>query len=150
MSLVEQYMTTLTPDYGKKVPFEVFKNPSVKEWRDIQGSNSDVRGIIVGDDLIAWTTYGDLHFNVMKELNLGRDIIPVLIYGTPHNAAHILVTDASRQTDWWHNSEIIEKIETGCRYLRRTFTSIEVSFYDEVMVGRWDSLEKEEVPAEDA
>lgn len=140
--IAEGFVTTLTPDYGARKPFDVFKNPSRKEWREIAGQHDEVRAYIVGDDVFAWPVFGDLHANVARALGITNGI-SVLIMGDYRGEASIQVTDATRHTSWLHNPGTADAIR-DCAFLDRTFEFIEIGFFDETVVGDWSELSGDE------
>jgi hypothetical protein len=142
MTLCEGYADTI--EVGNR-SWDIFRNPSRKEYIEALGSNGEVRAFLVGDDMIIWNAYGATHSTVRdraKQLRLPHDtIIPLLIYGRPGRECIAVVTDHVQNTMWSHNGAVVAAIENN-PYMRRVFPKkIEVSFYDQDIVGDWRELD---------
>lgn len=135
--LIEKYQTGFKGIKGEMA--DIFRNPTTKEWRECEQYN-EVRGMVVGDDLLIWNPYTAVHQMVRDELNLPREAIPLTIMGILRGEAHVTVTDNSAQTPWHHNPEVARAIRS-CGYVQNNFTDIEISYYDESIVGDWNAPE---------
>lgn len=121
-------------------PVELFKNPDKREYLQVLGDNDQVRALILGDDLIIWNVFSDLHVRVMEQIKAPNTVIPVVIYGRPGDpVASVQVTDASKSTVWHHNGNVDNEIFT-CAALQQIFVDFDISYYDEDIVGSWSSL----------
>jgi hypothetical protein len=140
IDLMEAFQASITPTYGKvKNPVDIFRNPSSKEWREIGGNDNGVRGYLVGDDLLVWDTGKTLHFEVREQLKLNDKAIPVYIYGMLRQRVEVVVSDASKNTPWFHNPEVSEAIRENA-FMQTNFKGISVGYFDEDIVGDWENL----------
>ncbi len=64
-------------------------------------------------------------------------MIPVYLYGEPRGDLTVVITDNSDNTMWDHNGDVVEAV-MACGYLTSHFRSIDVEFYDQDIMGRWD------------
>lgn len=138
--LTEKYQAGFSGIKGAEVA--IYRNPTTKEWKDCD-EYGEVRAFIVGDDVLVWNPFTAVHQMVRDHLSLGNDAISVSIGGMFRNEAYINVTDNTRNTPWHHNPEVIAAIRQ-CAFIRTHFTSVEIGFYDEAIVGPWDDLVDDE------
>ncbi len=131
----EKYETGFSGIRGAEVV--IYRNPTRREWKSISEDDS-VRALVDGDDLIVWNTYTALHQMVRDHLNL-RDAISIVIYGSLGQDIGILITDNNRNTQWMHNPDTAETIR-DCAYIANNFSDVEISYFDEAIVGPWDDL----------
>ncbi len=134
--LAEKYQDGFSGIKGAEVA--IYRNPTAKEWKDCD-EYGEVRAFIVGDDVFVWNPFTALHQMVRDHLSLGNEAISVSIGGMFRNEAYINVTDNTRNTPWHHNPEVIAAIRQ-CAFIRTHFTSVEIGFYDEAIVGPWNDL----------
>lgn len=138
---LQQYLTEKYIDgfnvRGKYV--EVFKNPSSKEYREFKGSSDMVRAFLVGSDIYIWNVFKGLHNDIDRVMKFGRNALPVMLFmDRPSDRdVSVVITDYSKGTRWYHNSDIILYLE-GDSYLAGK--DIDVSYFDESIVGRWEEL----------
>ena len=137
IAIVETYAHGFKNFRGQQC--DVFRNPSRREWREVVGKNSHVRAFLDGNDILIWNSFGALHQNVRDTMKLSNDVISLIIYGKPGTDAVIIVTDNTRNTVWWHNGDVADEI-IAHPYIRRNFIDVELSFYDEDIVGDWREL----------
>jgi hypothetical protein len=147
INIVESFTHGFQTTWRRGNSCEVFKNPSLKEYRQCLASNDDVRAFLVGDDILIWNTFEAVHQMVREEMKLDQNAIPINLYGHPGGECIAVITDNSRNSPWWHSGEVIEVIETN-NYLKRNFTNIEIGFYDEDIVGPWGGLTESAIHAE--
>ena len=133
--LFEDFMHAFKVSYHNGI-CEVFKNPSRKEFNQIKGDNDEVRAFLTEDDIYIWNTFSALHQTVREELKLDKYAIPVVLYGNIGEDAAVMITDNVRHTPLYHSSFLAEPIEQN-RYMIKNFTSVEISYYDEDIVGNW-------------
>ncbi len=136
IDLVEKYETGFSGIRGAEVA--IYRNPSPKEWKSCE-QYGEVRAFIMGDDLLIWDVFAAVHQMVREHLHLPNTAIPVILAGTFRGEAHANITDNSRLGPWWHNGEVVNAIQE-CAYLKKNFSGVEVSFYDEAIEGPWDEL----------
>jgi hypothetical protein len=127
----------------RKTQCDVFKNPSVKEYREALVKNDDVRAFIVGQEVLIWNTFSALHQMVRDEMHLSNDAISIVIYGVPRQSCAIVVTDNNRSGPWFHNAAVADVISNN-PYLKRTFPEIDISYFDEDIVGDWVTMDDED------
>jgi hypothetical protein len=135
IDLSEKFHHGFVPTYNRGKPCEVFKNPDRSEVRKLKADMDEVRAYLVGDDIFMWNTYQSLHRTVHDELKLPADALPIIIYGDVDDEASVVVTDASRSTVWHHNAETRGAIMAHPYFAR--CEDVEVSYYDEAIVGQW-------------
>lgn len=140
-SLNEEFSHGFVTFLGKQC--EIFKNPSRKEYAQCLDGNDDVRAFLVGDDILIWNTYSALHQMVREELKLPATAISIVLCGRPDSEAYVSVTDNTKGTVWWHNAAVARAIHKNPA-LNRMFSEIEISYYDEAIVGPWDELDEDE------
>ncbi len=128
--------------YAKEKYAEVYEHPSAKEMAFCLRSG-DCRAFLDGGRLIVWPPLDSIHHNVREQLHLGRDAIPLYLYGHQGRVVSVTVTDDSRDTKWHHNPAVVEEILNHSE-LSRFFddANIEIGFYDEAIVGNWLELEE--------
>jgi hypothetical protein len=128
---------------GQSEICEIFKNPTKSEYKICQGKlNKEVRAFIVGNDLFAWDS-NCLHQTVKNHLKLSDDSIPFIIWGNFENYADCQITDTIKNSHLWHNPKVAEIIMNN-PYIKRNFTQVEVSYYDEDIYGDWAKLTNDE------
>lgn len=137
--LVEKYLGTVIEKWKRSNPdTEVFINPSKKELKEILGNGDNFAAILPDDrDFIAFNSL-TLHQSVREQLKLNKNIITVRCY-LWNTDIDITVTDGTKNTIWHHNP-MIENMIRGNRYIQKTFTNIEINYYDEAIVGDWGKL----------
>jgi putative N-acetylmannosamine-6-phosphate epimerase len=139
--IVEKYLGTVREQWKRENPdTDVFINPTRKELKEILHRRDDFAAIIPNDkDFIAFK--GDtLHQSVREQLKLKKDIITVRCYMW-NTDIDIQVTDNTKNTKWHHNPDIKDAIEDN-KYINKTFTNVEISYYDEAIVGDWSELDE--------
>ncbi len=133
--LNEVFIHEFKPSYTKGKSCEIFKNPTAKEYRTFEGM---ARGFIIDDrTVILWKVYDSLHQTVRDELKLSKDVIPIVIYGDLKSDVNIEVTDNIRNSELLH-TPLSEVIRTNA-YIQAAFRDINVSYFDEAIVGSWDT-----------
>ena len=116
---------------------EVFKNPSVKEYKEAS-VNDRARAFLLNRDMYIWNPYGGIHFEVQEKLKLGKNALPIIIFGSIRGNISIVVTDYSKKTIWHHNPKIKEYILKKS-YLSK-FNVTDISYFDEMIFGPWDEM----------
>ncbi len=151
LDILETFAHGFVPQYGRGQACEVFKNPDRREYKAAKADNDDVRAFLVGDDIYVWNTFQAVHRAVRDELKLPDTAVPLNLYGTPGSEGLANVSDATQGTPLWHNPEVYDMVQEH-PYLLRAFTEIEITYYDEAIVGDWhrdDEDEPEEEEDED-
>lgn len=139
--LNEKYLGTVREKWKRSnTDTEVFINPSRKELKEIMNNSDGFAAIIPDDrDFIAFSG-STLHQSVREQLKLPKNIITVRCYMW-NKDIDITVTDNTKSTVWYHNPMTKEMI-MGNRYINKTFSNIEISYYDEGIVGDWSELDE--------
>ena len=116
---------------------EIFKNPSVKELRDITRNNTAPLGaIITPQDAFMWNRNNSFHFNVRQEIRQ-HGISAILLCDDNFSKCYVDITDNTRNTEFYHKP--CKAIIESNPYMRR-FKILGVSYFDEDIVGSWDKM----------
>ena len=117
---------------------EVFKNPDRRELRELSQEKS-IRAILTQSDCFAWDAFGGLHFTIRNYFKgMFLDSMSVILY-PEGNGVHVFVTDNNKNTQWHHNSQAAELVRSH-PYLNKMWSDIEISYWDEDIVGDWEQI----------
>lgn len=74
-SIYEEWHKFAISDEDADIIFDIFKNPTRKELREVLNSSKyhDARGAVTETDLYIWRADGDIHYGVLGSLNLRAD-----------------------------------------------------------------------------
>ncbi len=114
---------------------DVYYNPTRKELKQWDG-HCDMY-LLSNGNAYAWGNA--MHYDIEKKMNeLDRTAIPVQLY---YNGREVMavVTDSSKRGMWHHNNKVADIIRKH-KYLNKMFSKIEVSYYDEMIVGSWEEM----------
>ena len=138
-SLEEQVIGIEVP-YAKVPYAEVYAHPTQRQMLFCL-KGGDCRGYLDGDRLIVWPPFDALHVTVSESLKLGPEAIPVYLYGHQGKVISVVVSDASKNSNWHHNPKVVDAILSHSE-LSRFFAdeNVDVSFWDEDIVGDWRKL----------
>jgi hypothetical protein len=145
MSRLQHYLLNEEFIEGFKVRkgyVEVFKNPSKKEYNELLGRNDDgVRAFLVKNDIYVWHIYGALHAEVDRKMKFGRNALPIVVYGDDLNKPDfVMVTDYTKNTSWYHNPDTANYIRNSSYLSNKKIRNIEISYFDEDIVGNWEEI----------
>ena len=154
------YQTAFLTQWGSQTKgyVETYENPSSRELMMLARTSphDDIRAFIIGDTVLAWASMGALHIQIAEQFNLPNTVIPIIfMVDRSDMSAVIIVTDYVRKTNWYHNPETANAIKSN-GYISSSFKDIEISYFDEDIVGDWEDPdfgevhESEEDDAEEA
>lgn len=141
-----RHWMTLCEAYADTIPigtrhWDIFRNPTRKEYIEALGDNDMVRAFLVGDDILVWNAYGATHRSIRDFMHLpGETIVPLIIFGRPGQPCVARVTDHSQNGMWAHNGAVVEVIQSH-PFMHRMFPKVEVTFYDQDIVGDWREID---------
>lgn len=123
---------------NRQTTVEIFKNPTKKELNSINSENL-IRGLLTEDSLFVWNAYDSIHYEVSQHLNLNYDnsVGIYLWYSPAESDISVQVTDYNREGRWHHNPELKDWILNHPAWWT---TDIDVSYYDETVVGKWEDI----------
>lgn len=133
--IFEEFYDSFKNPRDRKI-IEVFKNPNSKEMKEVMGKGDYVRALLIGNDILVWNVFGALHMDIMKQFNLGKDAIPIILYP---NADIIDVSDFSKYTNWDHNPNTKSAILNN-NWVKSNMSNVQVHYYDEDIEGDWEDL----------
>ena len=115
---------------------EILSSSLVDKWNTLRAF------IYPSGDLVVWQ--GVLHGEVRSNLpdwikDLGEPI-STYIYTEGSSNGLVVVTDYSRHTKWHHNPEVA-KVIRGNKGIRQLFSTVDINYYDEAIVGDWEELD---------
>lgn len=141
IGLTEAFFQSIQPWTNKTT--EVFRNPTRREFREIQADGA-VRAFLIGPDILVWSPWGALHGQVRRAIDIPQEeAIPVLIEGDYGKDAAVMVTDnVASSLKWSHSPKAADAILSH-PWLRRSFRHIEVGYHDEAIYGDWRELPHE-------
>lgn len=144
--LDEQFVSGFEIDrISKRIPIEVFKNPSRAEYNDCEQYDA-VRAMIVDSDLYIWS-FSALHAEVAEHMHFPKTCIPVILHGDYKGDVQVSVTDFSERTIWHHNGDVADEIRSVLTDFG--FKEINVEYYDYAIVGDWSEADYEEEEEEE-
>lgn len=130
---------------NRQTTIEIFKNPTKKELNSINSENL-IRGLLTDDSLFVWNAYDSIHYEVSQHLNLNYDnSVGIYLYYSPseHPDIAVTVTDYNRSGKWFHNPDLYEWIVNHPAWWMDP-SYIDVSYYDESIVGKWEDINPED------
>ena len=128
---------------GEKIYVEVFKNPTSRELKEVTAH--DEFGLILdGNDAYVWNRDKAYHTQVMHHLNK-KNVLPLQAY-VETDGMSVMVTDASKHTDWHHNPHVVGFIMSHPFFRGKKLKDI--VFWDEDIVGNWADLSVNESAVE--
>jgi hypothetical protein len=139
--LLEKYLGNVKEKWKtKNQDSDVFINPDRKELQEVMKNYDDAFAIVLPNDKDC-IVFGrsTLHQSVIDQMKLGKNVVTCTAYLDGRNL-DLMVTDATKRGEWFHNPEIGEHIE-GNRYLSRKFEITEISFFDEAIYGDWRDMD---------
>jgi oligoribonuclease (3'-5' exoribonuclease)/8-oxo-dGTP pyrophosphatase MutT (NUDIX family) len=121
---------------------EIYLNPSPREIQKMKGEYSQIRALLDGDKIFMWDAYQAIHFQVWEELKkanlIGPDPISLDMYFNGTKVAEVMVTDFTEKTKWHHDPKLKEIILNNPTIKRIAEPDMNVSYYDEAIVGPWE------------
>jgi predicted nucleotidyltransferase len=141
-SVNERFHSSFTTNMrGEQNYVEIFRNPSRREIKDCE-RHTQVGAILLGSEIYIWDRDKAYHYTAMQNLvNMGsmKDMLPLQLFIEPKGVS-VMVTDATRHTKWYHNSEIDNYIKSHPFF--RTYKILDLFYFDQDIVGDWGQLEK--------
>ena len=124
----------------------ILMNPSkielVKMDRE-QGGEHQARAFIDGDTFYVWPVFDALHANMGGKIGVASDAIPLVIgFDKKGVIWNCMVTDYSRNGIWHHNPDVYQKIVSNPKLKLLSSPSLDVSYYDDAIVGDWRNLKE--------
>lgn len=137
--LKEEWYQSFKGGFSSADKVDVYKNISRKELIKFGKDVDNISSYLLSNgDIYSWKH--DFHINIMRNMKpkIPQDAIPVIIYFY-RNEAEVTVTDSSKGTKWHHNPNAAKAIKSH-RHMNKLFKKINVSYYDDAIVGDWEEL----------
>jgi hypothetical protein len=121
--------------------FELYIDPTLRELRALKRG---IRAWLIGEHMVAWEEYADLHGNVLEYIRKDKSLKDIdngnfvsIYFNVGSSVVEVTDATAKKGSRYFHNPDIYDYIENHPA-LSSLIPNMDITYFDEDISGRWE------------